>query len=92
MTTESKQVELNNIRTAMAKKDYLGDGVYVIFDGYHVVLTTENGISVQNVVRLDDTVVESFERYLAKLKIMVTECRIKMEELRELNKHQKENK
>jgi len=27
-----------------AEKQYIGDGVYVDFDGLHIVLTTENGI------------------------------------------------
>jgi hypothetical protein len=26
-------------------KQYIGDSVYADFDGYHVVLTTENGLS-----------------------------------------------
>lgn len=26
------------------QKTYLGDGVYAEFDGYHVVLTVENGV------------------------------------------------
>ena len=49
-------------------KTYLGDGLYVAFDGYHVVLTAENGISVLNTVYLDDQVLEAFERFLKSLK------------------------
>ena len=34
-------------------KVYLGDGAYVDFDGYALVLTTEDGISVTNTVVLE---------------------------------------
>lgn len=34
-------------------KTYLGDGCYADFDGYHVKLTTENGIRTTNVIFLD---------------------------------------
>ena len=33
-------------------KFYLGDGAYAEFDGYSIVLTTENGIEVTNRVLL----------------------------------------
>lgn len=39
-------------------KVYLGDGVYIRNDGYHIVLTTENGISVQNEIFLEPIVVD----------------------------------
>lgn len=28
----------------LARKEYIGDGVYASFDGWHIVLTAENGI------------------------------------------------
>lgn len=34
-------------------KIYLGDGAYVEFDGHAFVLTTENGVNVQNTVVLE---------------------------------------
>ena len=37
-------------------KQYIGDGVYADFNGFHVVLTTENGISVTNEIYLEDVV------------------------------------
>ena len=35
------------------KKVYLGDGVYAEYDGYHIVLTTEDGVKVTNTIYLD---------------------------------------
>ena len=37
-------------------KDYLGDGVHVDHDGFHIVLTTENGVETTNTVYLDPNV------------------------------------
>ena len=48
-------------------KRYLGDGVYASFDGYHVILTTENGIDSTNTIYLDDTVIEAFKSYIVDL-------------------------
>jgi hypothetical protein len=28
----------------MSTKQYIGDSVYANFDGYHIILTTENGL------------------------------------------------
>jgi hypothetical protein len=48
----------------MAKyKDYLGDAVYADFDGYHIVLTTEDGISVSNRICLEPSVMAALKRY-----------------------------
>lgn len=44
-------------------KAYLGDGVYADFDGYAVVLTTENGISVTNTIVLEPEVYEALVAY-----------------------------
>ncbi len=46
------------------KKTYLGDGAFVRFDGYHVLLTTEDGISETNRVALDPEVLQAFEEWL----------------------------
>lgn len=48
-------------------KKYIGDGAYVDYDGYHLVLTTENGISIQNTVCLEPMVWESLKRYVEAL-------------------------
>ena len=39
-----------------AAKRYLGDGVYVEFDGYALVLTAENGIEATNTIVLEPDV------------------------------------
>lgn len=48
-------------------KTYLGDAVYIDFDGYYIVLTTEDGISETNRICLEPGVVAAFNRYLKKL-------------------------
>ena len=48
-------------------KVYLGDGAYVDFDGYALVLTTEDGISVTNTVVLEPSVWEALRAYVARL-------------------------
>lgn len=50
-----------------AYKKYLGDGVYIDFDGYAVTLTTEDGISVQNTVYMEPTIVKNFQAYIEDL-------------------------
>lgn len=49
-------------------KDYLGDGVYVSDDGDGgVVLTTENGIGVQNCIYLEPAVIRALLGYLQRM-------------------------
>ena len=49
-------------------KVYLGDAVYADHDGYHVVLTTEDGIRVSNTICLEPLVLEALAEYVAGLK------------------------
>jgi len=49
-------------------KEYLGDGVYVDFDGHQYVLTAENGISATNTIYLEPEVYEAFVAYTKRLK------------------------
>lgn len=49
------------------EKQYLGDGAYVNFDGYHVVLTAENGIYATDTIALDPEVLERFLKYVERL-------------------------
>lgn len=51
-------------------KTYLGDGVYVDIGSYkgEVVLTTENGISVQNTVVLGPSEIDALQRWLEHIK------------------------
>ena len=48
-------------------KKYLGDSVYVEFDGYMVILTTENGAGPSNVIYLEPEVVQALTAFIAKL-------------------------
>jgi hypothetical protein len=49
-------------------KQYLGDSVYADWDGYHVVLTTENGMEVSNTICLDVSVLREFHNYILWLR------------------------
>ena len=53
----------------MSNKVYLGDSVYADYDGYHVVLTTENGFGPSNTICLDGGVLRSMLDYLERLSI-----------------------
>ena len=48
-------------------KRYLGDGAYVSFDGYDIVLTTEDGYSETNRVVLNWRAVRDFELFIVEL-------------------------
>ncbi len=56
------QINLPGVR-----KEYIGDGVYADYDGYHIILTAENGIEVTNRIALEGQVVKSLERYVKTL-------------------------
>jgi len=49
-------------------KSYLGDGVYVDYDGYHIILTTENGITATNTIYLEW---EVYQNLLKNINIMI---------------------
>lgn len=49
------------------KKTYIGDGVYVEFDGFALVMTTENGVSVTNCIVLEPQVWELLRQYVERL-------------------------
>jgi hypothetical protein len=44
-------------------KRYIGDGVYAEYDGYQIVLTTENGYEVTNRIALEPSVLDSLIEY-----------------------------
>jgi hypothetical protein len=48
-------------------KEYIGDAVYVDFDGYMLVLTTENGIGVANTICLEPNVWVQLLAYVERL-------------------------
>ena len=54
--------------TAADMKRYLGDAVYVDFDGFALVLTTENGIAVTNTIVLEPDVYGHLAQYVADLR------------------------
>ena len=44
-------------------KLYLGDSVYADFDGYSIVLTTENGMGASNTIMLEPEVMKALEDF-----------------------------
>jgi len=48
-------------------KRYLGDGAYIEFDGYHMVLTTSNGITNTNTIALEPEVFAALIEYEKQL-------------------------
>ena len=54
-------------------KDYLADGVYASFDGYGIVLTTENGIEATNTIVLEPEVLRALNRYVERIKSITSE-------------------
>jgi hypothetical protein len=52
----------------LQEKMYLGDGVYVGHDDYHVWLYTDNGIAITNKIALEPEVLAAFERWRQCLK------------------------
>jgi hypothetical protein len=49
-------------------KRYIGDGCYVDFDGYALVLTTEDGISTTNRIVLEPEVYGALVTFVEDLK------------------------
>lgn len=52
----------------MPDKRYLGDAVYISFDGYHVWLTTEYGLGPTNAIALEPPVLDGLYRYVKDIK------------------------
>lgn len=50
----------------MSNKAYIGDGVYVEFDGYYYILTTEDGIRTTNTIYLEPRVTKDFLEYITR--------------------------
>jgi hypothetical protein len=49
-------------------KKYLGNSVYAEFDGYAIVLTTDNGYGSSTPIVLEPNTYESLTRYVEQLK------------------------
>lgn len=48
-------------------KVYLGDSVYAQWDGFHIILTTENGFGPSNTILLGDSVMMNLENYYKRM-------------------------
>lgn len=48
-------------------KSYLGDGVYVDWDGYALILATENGITTTNRIVLEPEVFRALVAYAQRI-------------------------
>jgi hypothetical protein len=61
----------------MRKKVYLGDSVYVSFDGWGFILTTENGLphDPSNRIYLEPEVLSSLNKYVEELYHSIEEVR-----------------
>jgi len=52
-------------------KQYLGDAVYCGFDGHYIILTTEDGRTVQNKIFLEPKVLKCLIDYCINIGIYV---------------------
>lgn len=55
-------------KNIMTEPTFLGDGIYVEFDGVHIKLTTSDGIIDTNTIYLDNSVMISFETWVKEFK------------------------
>jgi hypothetical protein len=49
------------------EKVYLGDSVYALFDGYHIVIITNNGIKDTNEIYLDPVVQVNLVKFIERI-------------------------
>lgn len=61
----------------MITRDYLGDSVYAEFDGWGIILTTDNGYhdDPRNKIFLEPEVFEALMRYADRVKAHIEESR-----------------
>lgn len=50
------------------RKVYLGDSVYLAYDDYNLILTTENGYGASNTIVLEPQVYQALIQYSERLK------------------------
>jgi hypothetical protein len=55
---------LNKRRVDMKDKMYLGDGVYIGHDGYHIILANENSVDNLNVIHLEQAFIPIIQKYI----------------------------
>ena len=58
---------MDTLESRPIPKGYMGDAVYAEDDGYHLVLTTSNGISTTNTIALEDIVLKSVIHYARRM-------------------------
>ena len=49
-------------------KEYLGDSVYVEYDGYEIALYLDNGYGPHDIMILEPQVLKSLENFIQKVK------------------------
>lgn len=49
------------------KKEYIGDSVYADFNGFEVILTTENGLGPSNTIIMEPVVLKHFLQYIQRV-------------------------
>lgn len=54
------------------KKTYIGDSVYAEFNGYGIVLTTENGNGASNRIILEPQIWQSLKEWVDRLEKSLT--------------------
>ncbi|KKL18593.1 hypothetical protein LCGC14_2473950 [marine sediment metagenome] len=52
----------------MSNPEYLGDSVYIDFDGFLLTLTTDNGEGPSNTIHLEPAVYSALVNYVQRLK------------------------
>lgn len=50
------------------QKEYIGDGIYLSYDGYAYILTTEDGVSVSNLIYIEPEYMDLIIRCSHKMK------------------------
>ena len=63
---DDRHVRAGDRQDARARR-YLGDGVYVVFDGFGLWLTAENGLAATDAIYLDPEVLGALNRFVAGL-------------------------
>lgn len=53
---------------------YLGDSVYAKYDGYHIVLTTDNGYGATNTIALEPDVYDALVQFKKRVDKAIKEA------------------
>lgn len=66
-----KDKDYTELKSKPNNADYLGDGVYVDYDGFHVKLMTGDHRCPDNTIFLEDSVLQALMRYLKRIGMTV---------------------